>query len=206
MDDDLELVVGEPEEDVRLDQLQALVRERGGIDRDLRPHAPRRVSERLLDRDVRELLAAPAVERTARRGEDERVDAVRRSALEALEGRRVLGIDREQEASPTLLRRERQVARRDEALLVRERERHASLERPERRTDSRKADDGVQDDVGLGALEELGQVAACLDVLDAVSRSELLEAARAGREGAELEFLGGLDHGDCLRADGAGGS
>ena len=58
--------------------------------------------------------------------------SLRAAALEALEERGVLAVHRQQEPSPALPRRERELARRDEALLVRERERHASLERPER--------------------------------------------------------------------------
>ena len=46
--DDLDPLVLEAEEVVRLDQLEALVRERRGVDRDLRAHRPRRMRERLL--------------------------------------------------------------------------------------------------------------------------------------------------------------
>ena len=48
MYDDLDRVVVEAEEVVRLDQLEALVRERRGVDRDLRPHGPRGMRERVL--------------------------------------------------------------------------------------------------------------------------------------------------------------
>ena len=61
-----------------------------------------------------------------------------------------------------LPRGERELAGRDEALLVRERERDAALERPERRADAGEADDGVEHDVRLGPLEQLGRVAADL--------------------------------------------
>ena len=79
---------------------------------------------------------------------------------------------------------ERELAGRDEALLVREREVDAVLERPERRVDAGEADDGVQHDVGLRALEQLGQVAA--DLLQ--RRVDVVERRRAGRDGAELEL------------------
>ncbi len=46
--DDLDPVVVEPEEVVRLDELEALVRQRCGVDGDLRTHRPRRVRESLL--------------------------------------------------------------------------------------------------------------------------------------------------------------
>ena len=48
MDDDFDPVVRQSEEEVRLDHLEALVRERRRVDRDLRAHAPGRVSERIL--------------------------------------------------------------------------------------------------------------------------------------------------------------
>ena len=84
--------------------------------------------------------------------------------LEALERGGVLAVDREEQAAAPLVRREREVAGRDEALLVGERERDAALERPERRAEAGEADDRVEDDVRLGALEQLGQVAADLRV------------------------------------------
>ena len=65
LDDDLDPLVRQPEEEVRLDQLEALVRERRRVDRDLRAHAPGRVRERLLGRDVLELLARAPAERAA---------------------------------------------------------------------------------------------------------------------------------------------
>ena len=70
--------------------------------------------------------------------------------LEALEERRVLAVDRQDPAAAARLRRGRELAGRDEALLVREREVDAVLERPERRVDAGEADDGVQDDVRAG--------------------------------------------------------
>ena len=66
VDDDLDPVVRQAEEEVRLDQLEPLVRERRRVDRDLRAHAPGRVRERLLGRHVLELVARAAAERAAR--------------------------------------------------------------------------------------------------------------------------------------------
>ena len=51
MHDDLDVLVGEAEEVVRLDQLETLVRERGRVDRDFRAHGPGRMSESLLHGD-----------------------------------------------------------------------------------------------------------------------------------------------------------
>ena len=97
--------------------------------------------ERLRRRHVLELGARAAAERPAGGGEHERVDGRRVAALEALVERRVLAVDGQQQAPAPLPRRERELAGGDEALLVRERERDAALERPERRADAREADD-----------------------------------------------------------------
>ena len=65
----------------------------------------------------------------------------------------MLAVDRQQSASTPLKRREREVAGRDQALLVREGQVDAVLERPERGRQPRETDNGVQDDVRLRALE-----------------------------------------------------
>src|SRR5215210_9082298 len=145
-----------------LDQLEALVRERRGVDRDLRAHRPGRVGQSLLRGDVFELLARAAPERAARAGQHERVDLLPRTTFEALERGRMLAVDREQQASATLSRLERELAGGDEALLVCERERDSAVERPERRRQAREADDGIQHNVGLRALQQLRQVTADL--------------------------------------------
>ena len=94
----------------------------------------------------------------------------------------MLAVDRDQRASPALARRQRELARGDEALLVRERERDAVLERPHRRGQPGEAERRVEDDVGLGALEQLGRVAA-----DLRQRREAVDRRRAGGGGDELE-------------------
>jgi len=48
MNDDGDIIVFDPEEVVRLDDLKPLVHERGGVDGDLVPMLPRRMRERLL--------------------------------------------------------------------------------------------------------------------------------------------------------------
>ena len=206
VDHDLDPVVREAEEEVRLDQLEPLVGERRRVDRDLRAHAPRRMGQRVLDRDLLEVVPAAAAERPARGGQHERVDRARRAALESLEERGVLGVDGQQQASSPLPRRERELAGCDEALLVRERERDAALERPERRADAGKADDRVQDDVRLGGFEQRGDVATALRVLDAVLARQLRQVGRAGCEGTELELGVPLNDLDRLPADRAGGA
>src|SRR5580765_7361920 len=114
LDRDLDAAIRHAEEEVRLDQLEPLVRERGGVDRDLRAHAPRRVGERLLRSDVLELGACATAERPARTCENKRVDLLGAAALEALKERGVLAVDRQDPPSAPLLRGERETARGDE--------------------------------------------------------------------------------------------
>src|SRR5205085_10891139 len=74
LEHDLDSLVRQAEEKVRLDQLEALVCERGRVDGDLRAHPPGRVGERLLGGDILELISPAAAERPARAGEDEGID------------------------------------------------------------------------------------------------------------------------------------
>ena len=134
-------------------------------------------------------------------------DGVGAAALEALERRRECSLStgiRRAAAAPA--RGERELAGGDEALLVREREVDAALERPQRRGQPGEADDRVQDEVGLGGLEQRRRVAADLDVLDAVRRGERREVGRARRERAELELGMRGDDLERLAADRAGGA
>ena len=184
MHDDLDPVVREPEEEVRLDHLEALVRERGGVDRDLRPHRPGRVRERLLDRDVRELRRASR----PRNGPPEAVSTSECTCSGSRPSRHCSVAECSLSTGssappPRCARRGRELAGRDEALLVREREVDAALERPERRADPGEADDRVEDDVGLGPLEQLGRVTAHLG-----QRREPVDRRRARRGCDELQL------------------
>ena len=71
MDDDVDPLARQAEEEVRLDDLEALVHHRRRVDRDLRAHLPGRVRERVLDRDRVERVEPPLAERAARGGQDE---------------------------------------------------------------------------------------------------------------------------------------
>ncbi len=148
-----------------------------------------------------ELVAGATAEGAARGGQDDGVDTVALASLEALMERGVLTVDREEKPSPTLLCRDRELARCDEALLVRERERDSVLERPERRADAREADDRVQDDVGLAPLEQRDRVAADLDVLERVLGGKPVERRRPRHERTELELRMRADDVDRLTAD-----
>ena len=129
--DDVDVVIRQVEEEMRLDQLEPLVRKRCGVDRDLRAHVPGRVRKRFARCDAFQVLARSPAERPTGGGEHEGVDLVGRPAFEALERPRVLAVDGNETPSPALLRVEGKISRRDEALLVREREIDAALERPQ---------------------------------------------------------------------------
>ena len=152
--------------------------------------------ERLLGRDVAELVGGEPAERAAARGEDE---ALRLAEERALEDRRVLAVDRDQLALAAGSGLQRELAGGDEALLVRERERDAVLERPHRRHQAGEADDGVQHDVRLGALEQLGRVSPGLR-----QRREPVDRLRPRRRRDELELRMRVDHLDRLAPDRAG--
>ena len=122
MDDDLDRVVVDIVQPVRLDDLQALVRERRRVDRDLRAHRPGRVAEGLLRVTVDEVRRA-VEERAARCRQDQRRDPRHRLADEALPDRRVLRVDR---AEPGERARERIARGRRRALRRHARARAAS--------------------------------------------------------------------------------
>ncbi len=158
VDHHLDGVVVDIVQPVRLDHLQALVRERRRVDRDLGSHRPGRVAEGLLRAhggEVRGLVEEGA----AGRGQDERSDTGQRLADEALPDGRVLAVDR---AEPGQRARERihrafarhpgcqvasqrhhEVAAGDERLLV---GRSDDLARCERRDDRSEADDAARSD------------------------------------------------------------
>ena len=93
VDHDLDPVVVEAEQEMRLEQLESLVGEGGRVDRDLGSHVPGRVCKRLGRRDVGELLTAPPTEGAARGGQHERMHGFRITALQALVRGRVLAVD-----------------------------------------------------------------------------------------------------------------
>src|SRR6266540_2753336 len=169
--DDLDALVGQREQEMRLDQLEALVGERRRVDRDLGAHGPGWMRERFLRSYGAELVAVSAAKGPTGSRQDERLDCLLCPAFEALEGGAVLAVHGQQQPPTPLPRGQRELAGDDEALLVRKRELNASLQRPESRIEPGEADDGVQDDLRLCALQQLGQVAADL-AADRAGRAE----------------------------------
>ncbi len=157
MDDDVDALLRQAEEEVRLDDLEALVHHRRGVDRDLRPHLPRRVRERVRDRDRVEGVEAPLAERAARRREHEALRLLGAAAAHRLVDRAVLGVDRDDLRLRPRGLREDQRAGDDERLLVGEREPLAGADRGERRAQPQRADEPADDGVGVRVRGGLGR-------------------------------------------------
>ena len=189
-----------------LDQLEPLVRKGGGVDGDLRAHRPRRVGESVLDPDRVELVPGSATERAAGCRQHELGHRVGITALEALEQRRMLAVDGQQQSAAAPVGGDGELAGRHEAFLVGERERDAALERPERCLDTREADDRIQDDIGLARVEQCRRGASHLQVIHAVRCAERIERMAAGHQRAQLEIRAGGNDVDRLAADRARGS
>ena len=94
VDDDVDAVEGDVEEQVRLDDLEALVDQRRGVGGDHPPHREVGVRERLLRGDVGELLGRATAERAPGRGEDEASYLLGGAGTQALGDGTVLGVDR----------------------------------------------------------------------------------------------------------------
>ena len=190
MDDDVDRVVVDIVQPVCLDDLQALVRERGRVDRDLGPHRPRRMAQRHGGRDGVQAVRR-IEERPAGRGEHEAADGGHRLADEALPDRGVLGIDR---AQPGQRDRERirgvclgplgrtgaclahdEVAARDQRFLVGGRDDLAAPQRREHRPQ--------RDDAARAHDHEI-------DVLPGRDRLEGVIPADPSRSGREVERRG----------------
>ena len=153
--------------------------------------------ERLLGRHVLELGARATAKRATRTGDHQCVDLFRLAPLEALVKRGVLAVDGQDPASASFAGLTGELTGGDEALLVRERQVDAPLERPERGVNARESDHCVEHDVGLGAFEELCEVTPNLFQ----RRVDMVEGRRARRGRAELELRMPLDDLDRLATD-----
>jgi hypothetical protein len=185
---DVDAVVLDVEEQVRLDHLESLVHERRRVRRDDEAHVPRRMGERLGRRDVGELGAGPAAERAAGGGEHEPAHLVVGSRPQGLRDRGVLGVDGHD--LPRLRESGHEVAADDERLLIREGERRAALEGRDRGGEPHRPRDAVQHHVGVHVAHELhGLVDADRGVLDVELRGLRLEQCpiRADRESDDIE-------------------
>ena len=231
VDDDLDLVIVDTVEPLRLDDLKALVDERGRVDRDLLPHIPRRMREDLRLRRADERLALLAAERAARTGQEQLLDRLALLALQALEKGAVLTVDRQNGDALLLRAAHDDLAGDDERLLVGERDVLLGVERLHRRLEAGKAHHRGHDrvDGGIGRRIDERLTAAGELRLARVARLEARVGRLVGEHGelrlklADLlfeQFIAriGSEHGDVeelavaahdverLRADGARGA
>ena len=152
VDDDVDPFVGDAEEVVRLDHLEALVHQRRAVDRDPAAHLPGRVVERLGDAYGAEIVAA--AEGAAGGGDQQAVDGAGSLGADQLVERRVLGVDRQEPRSRRLGERHHQLAAEHQALLVGERDVDPGAERGDGRAEPGGADDAVEDEVRLGCRDQ----------------------------------------------------
>ena len=150
---DVDPLVGDAEEVMRLDHLEALVHQRGRVDRDPAAHLPGGMGERLLRGDPGEVGAA--AEGPAGRGQDQPLNRARPLRADQLVERRVLGVHRDDLGVRGLGERRDQLAADHQALLVGEREVDALRQRDDRRAEAGGADHGVQHQVGFRLDDQL---------------------------------------------------
>ncbi|MNI63670.1 hypothetical protein D3C73_1190580 [compost metagenome] len=96
MQQHVDLFIRETKQPVGFNYLQAFVNHRCRIDRDLRAHGPVRMPECIFNRDVPQLLSRPVAEGTARGGYRNGMNIIRVFAIQALEYRGMLAVDRQQ--------------------------------------------------------------------------------------------------------------
>ena len=115
---DLDLLGRKIEQPSRLDHLEAFVHHRGRVDRDLRPHVPIGMTERLLLRDCRQLIRRFRAERTSGSRQPYFFHRIVPRSGEALEDGRMFGIDRKDRGILLFGQCRDQFARDNEGLLV----------------------------------------------------------------------------------------
>ena len=220
-------LVGHAEEVMGLDQLEPLVHQRRRVDGDLAAHLPGRVGERLLAGHPLELLRAPAAEGPAAGREDEALDAPGALGADQLVEGRMLGVDRNHPRARGFGQRGDELTADHEALLVGEGQVDPLAEGRDRRPESGRPDERVEDEVAVRARDQLdealgpGEHPASGPALGGVRGGRgigkrdpahamacrLLEQqleARVGAESHDLELRAALDHLERLRPDRAG--
>ena len=135
--DDVDVGVGDVEEQVGLDELEALVHQRRGVDRDHRAHVPGRVREGVVHGHVGEVVAARPRNGPPLAVSTSRATSLARAAAQALRERRVLGVDRDE--LPGCGRGADEVTAGDQRLLVGQRDGAAGLQRRQGRAAARSS-------------------------------------------------------------------
>ncbi|CAL2071510.1 hypothetical protein GPN2_22132 [Streptomyces murinus] len=167
--DHLDAVERDVVQQMRLDDLQALVDQGRGVDRDHRAHRPGGVGEGVLDGDVREVRLAAAAEGAAGGGDDQLAHIGAGAGGEGLEEGGVLGVDRDDLAG--LGQRGDQRTADDQRLLVGEREGAARLQGGEGRRETDGAGDAVQHGVAVGRGQLGGRLRSGEDLGQRLARA-----------------------------------
>ena len=144
---DVDVGVGDVEEQVRLDQLEALVDQRRGVDRDHRAHVPGRVGERLLGA----VTSASSSAARPRNGPPLAVSTSRATSPRAPPRRHWASAECSESTGtscPGAAAARDQVAAGDQRLLVGQRDGAPGPQRREGRAQPDRAGDAVEDDVG----------------------------------------------------------
>src|SRR5262252_3719368 len=95
MNQDLDAIARQPEQPMRLDHLEPFVHERRRVDRDLPPHLPGRMPERIVRRYRLEIAGGSAAEWSARCRQHDTAHLAQVAAVQALLDGVVLAVDRE---------------------------------------------------------------------------------------------------------------
>lgn len=156
VDEHLDIVRRDAEQVHGLDEFQALVHHGRGVHADFRAHAPVRVTDSHLGRDVARLFACPAAEGAAGAGEQDLVQLAL-PAGQALENGRVLGIDRHDLRTTFSGAAHDDVARAHERLLIGQRDAPSLFNGRERRAQTDRAGHRRDDRVRIGDDRRLAQ-------------------------------------------------
>ena len=159
MHNDLDLVIAQAEQVMRLNHLKALVHHRRRVDGDLGPHRPCGMREGICGHHIAEFIDGAAPERPARCREDCPLNTPRIDALQQLEQGGVLAVHWHQHCAGSRSYGGDEVTTRHKALLVGERHGNTPLEGRQRGGQARRPDKGVQHDVRLRRLDKRREIA-----------------------------------------------
>src|SRR5438552_2295322 len=149
MNHDLDVLVREPEQEVRFDHLECLVGEGRTVDRDLPSHAPGRMAQCIIYCRRRESLNAPVTERAAGSSEHNATNLRRRMSSNALENRAMLAVDRDNFPRSSSARVPYEIACDYKGFLVGERNALSSFQRSKCGVEPGSTDDRVEHDIDV---------------------------------------------------------
>jgi hypothetical protein len=183
MDDDLDLLRFQTKQPAGFDDLQGLVHQCRGVDRNLLAHVPGRMLERLLGSYIREISALLSAKWAAARGEHDSLDLARRASLHRLVDGAVLAIDGEDAGVLLFGKLHDERASHHQRLFVGDGDGLARVQGEPGAGESCSADDGGENDVHVGIADHRAD------------RVVAAEQPRAGDERFARQSLGSLQIG-----------